>query len=590
MYYFAFLFCTFLVPLTQSFTVVNKVEDDFSIDDETDYEVVPVRHMLHKRSINELTLHTKINGVEREIYLQPTEGLLAGTGTKVFIAKRGSQRNVDFKIIPNIMQNVFINFYQDQKTSSSISHSINKRGLSEFNGIINENMVIRPMPEHLRKRRDLLKSNTSSFESLADGFIDTTEHIIYKQTFNNASEFSAPTMNNDRFLNMKSVSRRSVDELPYIVYPEILVFVDDLLFKKFEFNVIRAVEYTLSFWNAVDLRYREFTEPKIRLNIAGIVFLEEPLPFIYDANGVSNGGKVSAELLLDEFSEFLQKEKVIQQEKNYDISMLVTGRDVIGASGSSDVVGLANVEGVCKNGKNYPAYVSSGLTEDRNGYNGIITAAHELAHILGAHHDEPEASDNINADRIKGCKKADGYMMTHNHETKNKIFFSPCSKEAIKITLSQNIAQCVRNNPAEYKNNNPLPRILPGQLMSFNEQCRNRGFIESGSKTTCLVLWCVYEKEGEDIYSRTEHFPPAEGSSCGNGKYCLSGECVDIVNTVSKKQNPKPVPKKSSKSSTMFASPKKPVIQNEPVGSSKPFSSKNPFPPSVKPTHTIRVK
>ncbi|XP_043468660.1 uncharacterized protein LOC122502586 [Leptopilina heterotoma] len=381
MYYFAFLFCTFLVPFTQSFTVVNKVEDDFSIDDVTDYEVVPVRHMLHKRSNNELTLHTKINGEEREIYLQPTEGLLAGTGTKVFIAKRGSQRNVDFKIIPNIMQNVFINFYQDPRTSSSISHSINEDGQSEFNGLINEDTVIRPMPKHFRQRRDLLKSNTSSFESVADGFIDTTEHIIYKQTFNNASGFSAPKMNNDRFLNMKSVSRRSTEELPYIVYPEILVFVDDVLFKKFEFNVKRAVEYTLSFWNAVDLRYKEFTEPKIRLNIAGIVFLEEPLPFIYDALGDYRGEKIIAGLLLKEFSRFLKEEKIIQQEKNYDISMFVTGRDLLSESGESSVDGLAYVEGVCRNSKNNYAYASCGLAEDGSGYSGILTVAHELGHM-----------------------------------------------------------------------------------------------------------------------------------------------------------------------------------------------------------------
>ncbi|XP_043468661.1 zinc metalloproteinase/disintegrin-like [Leptopilina heterotoma] len=547
MYYFAFLFCTFWVPFTQSFTVVNKIEDDFSIDDVTDYEVVPVRHMLHKRSINELTLHTKINGEEREIYLQPTEGLLAGTGTKVFIAKRGSQRNVDFKPIPNVMQNVFINFYQDSITLSSISHSINKRGLSEFNGIINENMVIRPMPEHLRKRRDLLKSNTSSFESLADGFIDTTEHIIYKQTFKNVSEFSAPKMSNERILNMKSVSRRSAKELPYIVYPEILVFVDDVVFKKFEFNVIRAVEYTLSFWNAVDLRYREFTEPKIRLNIAGIVFLEEPLPFIYDALGDTRGETVHVFFLLKEFSKFLHNEKVIQ------------------------------LKGVCRNSKNYDQYISSGLIEDNNGYKGIMTAAHELGHILGAYHDEPEASDDINVDSIKGCTKADGYMMTHNQKTKNKIFFSPCSKEAIKNTLSENNAKCVQNNPAEYKNNNPLPRILPGQLMTLDQQCRNLGFIECyRNTTTCLDLWCVTEKRDGFTYFNTHYSSPAEGSFCDDGKYCLSGECVDIVSTVSKKQNPNPIPKKP-KSSTIFAVPKKPAIQKEPVGSSKPFSFKTFF-------------
>lgn len=35
-----------------------------------------------------------------------------------------------------------------------------------------------------------------------------------------------------------------------------------------------AVSYLLIFWNAVDLRYRNLNNPKVRLNIAGIVLME----------------------------------------------------------------------------------------------------------------------------------------------------------------------------------------------------------------------------------------------------------------------------------------------------------------------------
>lgn len=50
------------------------------------------------------------------------------------------------------------------------------------NGILYNNMVISPMPTHLRKRRDLLKTKSPSFENTTDGFINANEHIIYKHT------------------------------------------------------------------------------------------------------------------------------------------------------------------------------------------------------------------------------------------------------------------------------------------------------------------------------------------------------------------------------------------------------------------------
>lgn len=39
-------------------------------------------------------------------------------------------------------------------------------------------------------------------------------------------------------------------------------------------NLTSIIEYMTAFWNTVDLRYREITNPKIHLNVAGIVVPE----------------------------------------------------------------------------------------------------------------------------------------------------------------------------------------------------------------------------------------------------------------------------------------------------------------------------
>ena len=66
------------------------------------------------------------------------------------------------------------------------------------------------------------------------------------------------------------------------VYPEILVVMDYQLFKIFGFSVSKARKYIVSYFNAVNMRYKTFTQPRIELNIAGIVLskTKSSLPFI----------------------------------------------------------------------------------------------------------------------------------------------------------------------------------------------------------------------------------------------------------------------------------------------------------------------
>ncbi|XP_043473638.1 A disintegrin and metalloproteinase with thrombospondin motifs 1-like [Leptopilina heterotoma] len=235
------------------------------------------------------------------------------------------------------------------------------------------------------------------------------------------------------------------------------------------------------------------------------------------------------------------------------------------------LAGLAYPGRVCQNNNNY---YSCGVFEDRNGYGGINVAAHELGHILGADDETENYKPGYTPYDPYKCYNEHGYIMSYNRQNKNKILFSPCSKSEIKATLSQYSAQCIRNNPADYENNKPLPRILPGQLMSLDQQCRNLGYAQCYQEsTTCLDLHCL--RTDQLIYPLQN--PPAEGSPCGHGKYCLSGKCVNIykrpvvpktpnnpITTGRPESNP-PVDVQSPTATTAPPTQNIPVVINYPV-------------------------
>lgn len=45
----------------------------------------------------------------------------------------------------------------------------------------------------------------------------------------------------------------------------------------------------------------------------------------------------------------------------------------------------------------------------------------------------------------------------------------------------------------------------------------------------CAKLWCTGKARGQ-IVCQTRHFPWADGTACGDGRFCLKGACVERHN------------------------------------------------------------
>lgn len=75
-----------------------------------------------------------------------------------------------------------------------------------------------------------------------------------------------------------------------------------------------------------------------------------------------------------------------------------------------------------------------------------------------------------------------------------------------------------------------LPSDLPGTLYDANRQCQFTFGDESkhcpDTASTCTTLWCTGTSGGL-LVCQTKHFPWADGTSCGEGKWCMNGKCVN---------------------------------------------------------------
>ncbi|XP_033229488.1 venom metalloproteinase antarease TserMP_A-like [Belonocnema kinseyi] len=237
--------------------------------------------------------------------------------------------------------------------------------------------------------------------------------------------------------------------------------------------------------------------------------LLDKLPYIDSFFRDQSGGHIAldAGVALHQFGKYFYKEHRFTFKKDYDLALLMTGYDLQGENKTTgvmvpEVAGLANSPGACA--QLGQSVLSVGLIEDNCGFGGVLTAAHELAHLLGADHDN-EGS----------LKCDDGFLMSsaHGGNTKNTYLFTNCSQEYMRLFFMTQQASCLFNFPPE---DEPVPVIMPGQYTSLDEQCKKRGSIEAidFGERVCTELCCVIKKTLMSIEYACGT-PALDGSACG---------------------------------------------------------------------------
>ena len=215
----------------------------------------------------------------------------------------------------------------------------------------------------------------------------------------------------------------------------------------------------------------------------------------------------------------------------------MTGMDLARKKGgkmSSSTAGYAYVGGACIRNINFRKISSVAIVEDSGGYSGVLVAAHEIGHLLGAVHDGDSAPRYLRGPGAKSCPWSKGYIMSDLRRTVRGQLWSDCSIKQIQYFLKTKTASCLLNQPRHQDYPLPGPGFLPGRQLSLDAQC----YADKGTRAcyhdqrVCTQLFC-YNKNYRGCYA---YHPAVEGSSCGTGKLCTGGRCVHESKVKNKEQ------------------------------------------------------
>ncbi|XP_030373683.1 venom metalloproteinase 3 isoform X2 [Scaptodrosophila lebanonensis] len=422
-------------------------------------------------------------------------------------------------------------------------------------GSIGHDFVIKPLLHNIssnnevlhhivyKREVDDLANEMSDFaymepdDVLTSGKIDRLQHRKKRttternrdnfKTYDNLSKSAGAAVDSDS--QTAGLHNRARRQAPYIIYPEVLVIVDYDGYRLHGGDNLQVKRYFISFWNGVDLRYRLLKGPKIRISIAGIIISRgrDATPYL-ERNRVGRDAIDSAAALTD-MGKYLFRERRLPV---YDIAVAITKLDMCrrtSAYGECNrgTAGFAYVGGACVVNKRLEKVNSVAIIEDTGGFSGIIVAAHEVGHLLGAVHDGSPPPSYLGGPGAQRCRWEDGYIMSDLRHTERGFRWSPCTVQSFHHFLNGDTATCLHNAPHE---DSALGRSLPGTLLSLDAQCRrDRGtYACFKDERVCAQLFCFDAQTGYCVAYR----PAAEGSACGNGYHCLDGRCAPLPSNI----------------------------------------------------------
>ncbi|GFY57111.1 a disintegrin and metalloproteinase with thrombospondin motifs 1 [Trichonephila inaurata madagascariensis] len=442
--------------------------------------------------------------------------------------------------------------YHDEKQMAAILMRNGDNGQLEMEGTIGNELVIQPLPSKLTayeeefvddevfldedEAEELKRMNFTQPRKLNTSYSKSLngKHIIYKKKIpqvlkDNHSDYLPLDLDEFRNTTLRRSKRQAT---PDTVWPEVLLVVDYESYILHGGNSRDVKRYFISFFNGVDLRYKLLHHPRVRISLAGMIVAKDrdATPYL-ERNRLRppNADAVDAAGALTDMGKYLYREHRLP---TYDLAVVITKLDMCrrrfpGGRCNRGTAGFAYVGGACVVNKRLEKVNSVAIIEDSGGFSGIIVAAHEIGHLLGCVHDGSPPPSYLGGPGATHCPWEDGFIMSDLRHTERGFKWSSCSVEQFKHFLNGETATCLFNFPHE---NDLLVRVLPGTMLSLDEQCkRDRGTTACFKDArVCAQLFCFDTASGYCVSYR----PAAEGSVCGDGQVCKNGRCLAEIENI----------------------------------------------------------
>ena len=210
--------------------------------------------------------------------------------------------------------------YEDPDQGTSlVMESDDRDGRISLYGVLGNNLIISPLADTSQEnaplcseclkivRHKIVRRDLDHEESSGDG-----SEADYSEV---EAEYRIPRQG-------KSLSK------PGKVYPEILVIVDFTLFKKLNLDSGRAKKYIISYINAVNMRFKTFSQPSIELQLAGVIFGKSKSSFPFISSAIRSRDMLDAPACLHAMGQYYYKDRYwneTETEQNVFYESLIAG-------------------------------------------------------------------------------------------------------------------------------------------------------------------------------------------------------------------------------------------------------------------------
>ncbi|KAL3223735.1 hypothetical protein MRX96_027200 [Rhipicephalus microplus] len=223
-----------------------------------------------------------------------------------------------------------------------------------------------------------------------------------------------------------------------------------------------SVEKTSDGVKVIKIIFKNLVSPSVEVLLVGVEKSSKNQEYKYTFGSDKLMNDVTSLHMLAKYVE-----DNLKQYGSPDVVLLLTGRDIYESTLggiNKNVAGIAYEGGVCTERR-------AALAEDNPGaFSGIIDAAHELGHSLGASHDGTQPNTLIPGHPgSQNCSAKSGRLMTYVDGGHLRYRFSDCNEREIRHVLKERGEQCWKiNAPKTYS----IRGVFPGAILKAADYCK----------------------------------------------------------------------------------------------------------------------